>query len=77
MMVLFLLCVTTYRRLPLPDRFHDLKKSANNSMMARAGRRMSTEHEQQTGVGLSYGQVTSTGWRYLPQIPAYSSFLQT
>jgi hypothetical protein len=40
----------------------------------RCEREMFTEREQQTGVGLSIGQATSTGWRHLQLIPASGPF---
>jgi hypothetical protein len=40
----------------------------------RGGRKIPTEHQEQIGVGLSNGQVTSTRWRFLPPISALGAF---
>jgi hypothetical protein len=49
------------RRFPFLSRFHDFN-NANMSRRVRAGREISTENQEQTGVGLSNGKVTVAEW---------------
>jgi hypothetical protein len=61
------------RGFPLPVCFHNFKSAANSRTM-RAGQLMSTRNDFQSGVGLSFGQVTPAGWRHLPPIPVSGPF---
>jgi hypothetical protein len=49
-------------------------KSAFISKTVKAGRYVSKEHEYETKVDLTIGQVVSAGWRYLPPVPANDLF---
>jgi hypothetical protein len=49
-------------------------KSANISQTVKAGRDVSKEHEYETKVDLSIGQVVSARWRHLPPVPANDRF---
>jgi hypothetical protein len=54
-------------------RFRSVKattKIANNSKTVAAGRKISTDHQWQTGVGLSNGQVTYATRRHLEPVSA-------
>jgi hypothetical protein len=69
----------SYQRFPLPVRFETFK-SPNISKTARAGQGVSKEHQYETEVSLSVGQVVSARWRRLPPISAkdlFSRLLQT
>jgi hypothetical protein len=50
------------------------EKIANNSRTVAAGREMSTEHQKQTGVGLSNDQVTLATRRHLAAVSASGPF---
>jgi hypothetical protein len=49
-------------------------KSAIILETVKAGRDVSKEHEYETKVDLSIGQVVSARWRHLPPVPANDPF---
>jgi hypothetical protein len=60
----------TFWQFPLPV----CTKIVGYSTTETAGRKMSTEHQYQTGVGLSNGQITSARWCHLLLISPLRAF---